>query len=160
MREFPVIDKSFPRADVVKVYPNGAIVRLTRAFVHESSGIFNPNRPIIETLEWKVIDHYYEVGSRRNMLCGTVVGIPYSEYKKLCEPRMPLGFKTYGQLPDRLTGNGWLRAQLCAPELRDHRDMGQLVVLILTDWNGVDYNEILGHKSPAVTAEDVIGDLF
>jgi len=164
MRELPKHFAPFSAIEVREAYPYGSEVTLTKAFLLAESGIFMPDLSFAPVLTWRVVDHYYEIGSRKTRYCGTVVITGYDGWKKLARNIKRVPITTYGQLPDKVNTPEAVGA-LIAPQLRDHERFKKCAAMILTDWNGAYYNEIARFEKPMkeirLQASDVIaGDFF
>lgn len=154
---------SIPKSEVDRIYPLGRKIKLTRAAVGEMVTIWKPMLAAVDYMEFEVLDHYYEVGSRKQIIGATIVGTPYLQWRNLASSVHGIvPNETYGQLRGLLAKavncHGDVRNyRLLRPGRRGDEDKKSMSVLVLTKWSSGRYDEEDAKDSNII---DVSQDLF
>lgn len=161
MREFPKeIQEVVPNVRVWETCPVGVTVKLQESFIREQCGVWKPQTAHLAKTDWTVLNHYYLIGSRKELYGGAVVGVPYADWMTLA-PKMPLvKHTTYGTIGYtrwmNVDGKRWEFSLTDTEDPKDN-EKKKLCVLVLTDWHDGVYREVV---QPNPVVDGPAGDMF
>ena len=148
------LEKKAPIEEIIKRYPIGSKVKLSRAALTLLINVWKPDINAIIDEDWEVIDYYYLIGSRKKAIVGTIIGMPFDTFKKV-QPSALFGSDIYGNIEKTI------KAGACSAKLVEYDNAKRhLCFLVLTDWQDGRYREEQGDVPEDIPEIDFAGDFF